>query len=161
MPSTYESIATNTLGTATSTITFSSIPSSWTDLRVVLSSKANSTVAVVFRFNSDTATNYSKTTLYYGPAGLRQINQTSIVSWNSLLSGNWQSRMYDIFSYAGSQFKTLLFSENASESASVGGVSRAVGMWRSTAAITSITISTSSSTFAVGTIATLYGIKAA
>ncbi len=65
MPSTYEPIATNTLGTASSSITFSSIPSTYTDLVLVASNilNASSTNSVFLRFNSDSTTNYSSTFL--------------------------------------------------------------------------------------------------
>ena len=64
MPNTYEPIATNTLGSAASSVTFSSIPSTYTDLIVVMN-YANSTglADVFFRFNGDTGSNYSDTIL--------------------------------------------------------------------------------------------------
>jgi hypothetical protein len=66
MATTYEKIATTTLGSASSTITFNSIAASWTDLRIVLVSvnDASSTQPVEMRFNSDSGTNYSTTNLY-------------------------------------------------------------------------------------------------
>jgi hypothetical protein len=63
----------------------------------------------------------------------------------------------DIFSYAGSTYKTLLIS-TAEDYNGSGGVEAKVGLWRSTSAITSITIFNSVSNFAIGTTATLYGI---
>jgi hypothetical protein len=64
---------------------------------------------------------------------------------------------YDIFSYAGSTFKTLLMTTSGDQNGS-GWVERIVGLYRSTSAITSISIDASASTFAVGSTATLYGI---
>jgi hypothetical protein len=43
MPATYEPIATTTLGTAAASITFSSIPATYTDLRLISGHKASTT----------------------------------------------------------------------------------------------------------------------
>jgi hypothetical protein len=64
----------------------------------------------------------------------------------------------NIFSYAGSTNKTCLIESSEDKNGS-GSTVRTVGLWRDTSAITSIEVLMSSSTFATGTIATLYGIK--
>ena len=64
MPATYEPIATTTLGSAVNSFTFSSIPNTYTDLvLVVVVPTAASSGTFGLRFNSDTASNYSHTTL--------------------------------------------------------------------------------------------------
>jgi hypothetical protein len=66
MAATYEPISTQTLGTAVSSITFSSIPQTYTDL-VLIAYSSTTTVASSeinkLTFNSDTGSNYSTTTL--------------------------------------------------------------------------------------------------
>jgi hypothetical protein len=65
----------------------------------------------------------------------------------------------DLFSYAGSTFKTGFLS-GANDNNGSGDVDQAVGLYRSTSAISSITLSNQASLlFDVGTTATLYGIK--
>lgn len=154
-------IATQTLSSAAASITFSSIPSTYTDLRVVLSS-AGVTVAggdLYLRFNGDTATNYSRTRIYGDGATVTSNRGTSIDNIPLSLGITVNPCLYtaDIFSYAGSTFKTVLstLSEDNNGSGYTGNV---VGLWSSTAAITSLVLSMSSSTFKVGTTATLYGI---
>ena len=66
----------------------------------------------------------------------------------------------DIFSYAGSTNKTLLIT-GANDVNGDGSSEKNVGLWRSTSAITSITIHLSSGNFANASTATLYGIQAA
>jgi hypothetical protein len=63
MPATYEPIATTTLGSAASSITFSSIPATYTDLRLsVTTADAGATATyLALQFNSDTGANYSRT----------------------------------------------------------------------------------------------------
>lgn len=159
---TYEPLATTTLGTAQSTITFSSISGSYTDLRLVLTGAANTTgIFWGLQFNSDTATNYSYTLIQGNgstASSARSTNGTfTLANYNSITSIS--NAVCDIMNYAGSTFKTVLMSYSGDANGS-GTVQRSVGLYRSTSAITSITVTTTSSDkFGVGTTATLYGIK--
>ena len=68
-------------------------------------------------------------------------------------------RTLDIFSYAGSTFKTMFVEETADINGS-GGLNRRVGLYRSTSAITSINFFAQGvANFAIGSTFTLYGIK--
>lgn len=169
MPATYEPIATTTLGSAASTITFSSIPSTYTDLRLVLVATASSanTAYPRFRFNGDTGTNFSNTTLKANgttAASDRDTSQTSLIlgpyNYVALSTTIPTFGSIDIFSYAGSTNKTCLTISNNDLNGS-GEITARVGLWRSTSAITSIDILGNGGNFAAGTTATLYGIKAA
>ena len=164
--STEVAIATTTLGSAASTITFSSISGSYTDLRLVFTLTTSSAgESGYIRFNSDTGTNYSVTFL----AGEGSVafsnrdtssNQICITDNQAVGSSTTipQLATVDIFSYTGSTFKTILNTSSNDLNGS-GGVIRRVGLWRNTSAITSITITTlNASTFSAGTTATLYGI---
>ena len=162
MPATYEPIATTTLGSAASTITFSSITSSYTDLRLVLvcrTTTANN--APLIRFNSDTGSNYSGTFIYGDGATATSSRSTSatFISPGDVRSDQWVFIATDIFSYAGSTNKTVL-TENSGDRNGSGLVYRFCSLWRNTAAINAISITApSSDTFITGTTATLYGIK--
>ena len=164
MPATFEPIATNTLGSAASTITFSSISSAYTDLRLVLVGNRSTagTSDVYLRFNGDTGATYSQTMMYGdGTSALsgRNTSGTSIVLTYNTSGLTTGMRMYtaDIFSYAGSTNKTLLAESNEDANGS-GTVARRVGLWRDTSAINQVGLSLSSGNFAIGTTATLYGI---
>jgi hypothetical protein len=63
MTATYEKIATTTLASDTNSVTFSSIPATYTDLVLVMQIKSSSSDTIRFRFNSDSGTNYSTTRL--------------------------------------------------------------------------------------------------
>jgi len=168
MPATYEPIATNTLGSAAASITFSSIPATYTDLRVVFSnvkiSSSSSNVAYL-RFNGDDGGNYSFTSLYGNGSGPFSFTGTSGdgytgIGLNTGPVSTTVPHFYtaDIFSYRASIFKTSLLTASQDQNGS-GFVPSAVGLWRSTAAITSLTLVHSATDFATGTTATLYGIK--
>ena len=167
MPATYEPIATTTLGSAAITITFSSIPSTYTDLRLVLNGKANAVTAnALMTFNGDSGSNYSRTIITGTGSSATSSRDTNTIfvhlTANTGLDPTYFSlRTADIFSYAGSTYKTVLTEENADYNGS-GGVVRGVQLWRSTSAINSITLTSNASyMFGTGTTATLYGIKAA
>jgi len=167
MPATYEPIATQTLGSATATITFSSIAASWTDLRLSLvGSVTSASTQYYLRFNGVSSGGpYSGT--YLGGDGTTasstRYTSSNEIPINGINTGGTTTPHFfitDIFSYAGSTYKTCLIEISHDRNGS-GFVERAVGLWRSTAAITSVTITLNSGNMAAGTTATLYGIKAA
>ena len=164
MAATYEPIATTTLGSANSTITFSTIPATYTDLRLVLVFTTSISGAnVFFRFNGDTGSNYSYTSI----AGSGSTATSSRNTGANRIQTDTNSsttiphfETVDVFSYAGSTNKTALMTAQEDDNGS-GYVTSAVGLWRNTAAITSMTAFCNGANFSIGTTATLYGIKAA
>jgi len=161
MATTYEKIATTTLGSAAASITFSSISSAYTDLRLVLVCKASTAMDAYVQYNSDTGSNYSLTELNgsgSAASSTATINATYILldSNGTISSAQPQLFNFDIFSYAGSTYKTCLINMNRDYNGS-GNVTNTVGLWRSTSAINAITI-TGTSNFAIGSTATIYGI---
>ena len=169
LPSTMTPIATQTLNSATATVTFSSIPQGYTDLRVVLQVKnsVGAGYATQLQYNSDTGSNYSWTgAAGYAGSSPNSFRGTSVavqkVGFTSATSGNaWTPINIDILNYANTTTnKTCLSRSNSVDGNSY--VLMMVGLWRNTAAINSITFtSESSGTFASGSTFTLYGIKAA
>lgn len=166
MPATYEPIATVTLATSTSSggIYFTSIPATYTDLRMIFTT--TSSASVYGYFNNDTSSSYSGTSLYGNGSspGSNSLTNFSYAPFNlgAGIQSNQPSMVtIDIFNYAGSTNKTCLSTTSTDRSGS-GSVGTAVTLWRNTAAITSIGfVPYISGTFAAGTTITLYGIKAA
>jgi hypothetical protein len=168
MPKTYEPIATQTVGTATPTITFSSIPQTYTDIVVATAIQMSANVNVWMRFNSDTGSNYSYTTLQgNGSSGSssRSSSDTKIqldsVAYPYFTSTAFSPNIVHIMNYSNTTtYKTALLRSN---NATVG-VSLFAGLWRSTSAISTIAFTNAfpgSVNFAVGTTFTLYGVKSA
>ena len=166
MPATYEKIQSTTLGSAAANITFSSIGSGYTDLRLVITGTIIAGNVYRIQYNGDTGSNYSITILEANGSTVgsnRTTNSASILSGYTYGGSDTipQFVSYDIFSYAGSTKKTALATASVDQNGS-GWVARVVGLWRNTAAITSIAITTSSGgNVPSGVTATLYGIKAA
>lgn len=159
MARTYVKLASTTLNGTVSSVTFSSISSSYTDLILAINSKISSTQNINLRFNSDTNSNYSQT-FYYGDGTnkttSRQTNQTSNYSGTSYTE--WSPCIIQIMNYSNPNiYKTFL-----SRYGEAGNVTVAItSLWRSTNAITQIDIlSASSGNWTTGSTFTLYGIKA-
>jgi hypothetical protein len=117
---------------------------------------------VVFQYNNDTATNYSFTYLNGSgtAAGSGIVTSTSNIQINAgagISTTIPYMALVDIFSYAGSTYKTSL-SHLSNDQNGSGSVVEIVGLWRSTSAITSIKIFSSSGNLNAGTTATIYGI---
>jgi len=167
MPNTYESIATQTLGSAAASVTFSSIPSTYTDLVIISSAKitSGSGIDMVMRFNSDSGTNYSATVLYGTGAAAgstRLTNNTNMYCdyYGALDSAVHNICIINIQNYSNSTtYKTALIRSN---NANTGlGLDAIVGLWRSTSAVNSVLLFPSASTFTTGSTFSLYGIKSA
>ena len=163
MSRTYEPIATQTLTTSTASVTFSSIPQTYTDLILVIAaSPTSNAVTGSMRLNSDTGTNYSM-------SGARGNGSTAVSYRQSSVSHFWFDYAGDtnsgtitlstihFFNYSSTAvFKTnLVRQSNASDA-----VEMLSQLWRSTSAITLINLFWSSGNFASGSTFTLYGIKA-
>jgi len=160
MASTYEPIATTTLSSSVANVTFSSIASTYTDLYLVISDYGNVTVGtdIFMRFNSDSGTNYS-VTFMYGTGSSALSSRTTNASGIRLGYNDNYSPMLrvNIMNYSNSTTNKTILSRDDSAS----NVTEAtVGLWRSTAAINTVTILASSGNLNAGTY-TLYGIKAA
>jgi hypothetical protein len=161
--STEVAIATTTLSSTTGSISFTSIPATYTDLRVVFTGTDSASAGYTLRlnYNSDTGNNYSFTRLNGdGSAPSSSANATiDYIFCGSLPSADIPMFCgIDIFSYAGSTFKTALVT-SATDRNGAGYINTNVGLWRSTAAITSVQLGLfSPGAFKIGTTATLYGI---
>lgn len=163
MPSTYEPIATYTTTTsATTSYTFSSIPNTYTDLVLVCSLKATSSnSSLVVRFNGDSGSNYSETQLYGDGSNAisqRFSNQTeAYVCFSGFPTATFAPVIANFMNYSNTTtYKTFL----GRGGYAAGYVDASVGLWRSTSAISSMTLY-AGNYFDTGCTFTLYGIKAA
>ena len=166
MASTYEPIATYTATGSIASYTFTSIPSTYTDLVLIcrLATSGGNTNSLL-ELNGDTGTNYSETALggsgssatsarwsnqygayidYYAQATTTVGDYMSIVNFNNYSNTT--------------TYKTIL----ARTGVASRGTDAIINTWRNTAAISSIKITNGSSqNILTGSTFTLYGIKAA
>ncbi|CAB4173973.1 hypothetical protein UFOVP968_17 [uncultured Caudovirales phage] len=163
---TYTPIASTTTSGSASTVTLSSISGAYTDLIVVVNydSATAGNQSLNMRFNGDTATNYSYTILRGSGSAAQSANSGG--ADNRIYCGSSSTGTTNIASNAIIQiqnysntttYKTALIRNNNPDYYLFANV----GLWRSTAAITSITLYQSSYNFINGSTFTLYGIAAA
>jgi hypothetical protein len=162
MAATYEPIASTTLGASAADITFTSIPGGWTDIALVITGDTTgaSWVGLVCQVNGDTGSNYSETYLYGdgSAAGSGRASSAAYMNLGAISATNPSPNTFQFMSYSNTNvFKTVLAASGITD----GWVKRAVGLWRSTSAITSIKVYHPTDSLASGTVAAIYGIKAA
>jgi hypothetical protein len=166
MPVTYNSLATTTVSTAVTTITFSSIPSGYTDLVLIVSNaKVNdsSGAGLYVYFNGDTAANYAQCAITGNGSSVAGSAAQNV--GNGLLAGltdvsttGASFAIVNIMSYSNTTNRKTVLSQS-SNSITTSDM-RAV-VWYGTAAINTIRLDASSGfgrTFNAGTTATIYGI---
>jgi hypothetical protein len=163
MTATYDKIATYTAPSPQSSYTFTTISQAYTDLVLVY----NGTVTVTgkdirWQFNGDTGGNYSYTYINGNgstAASGRLANSSYIPSYATVgSSANPATILFHVMNYSNTTtYKTALM--RASDAGAE--LNAYVGLWRNTAAITSIKIFPNTDNFSTGSTFTLYGIKAA
>lgn len=162
MPTTYEPIATTTLGSNAASITLSSIPSTFTDLKLIFVGGNNDTPWMYLRFNNSTSDIYSATRIYADGSTISTGRETGSTSMQIGYPFNSTTPSFvelDVFSYTGSTNKTVLSAMSNNLNGS-GNVWRSVGLSRNTASVTSITLyAPGASLFYAGATVSLYGIK--
>jgi hypothetical protein len=164
MPATYEPIATYTFpNSSSSSYTFNSIPGTYTDLAIIGHVKSTSASSLSLRFNGDGGSNYWTYVKYPTGSTVTNARYTSqTVGYINYLgtpfnSGQFGAVNIDILNYAS----TSMWKHGLSRTGSYQfGPEFAVMQWRSTSAITSLSIFAGAA-FDTGTTFTLYGIKAA
>jgi len=161
---TYTPIATQTLGSAAASVTFSSISQSYTDLVLVLNagcsgSTEQDTYVVI---NGDTGSNYSQT--YFAGDGTsassgRAANVSDATIGYPIRPTLITTIICNFSNYSNSTTYKTWLSKDASADSLVFVVA---GLWRNTNAITSLLFKPSNSrNFLTGSTFTLYGILAA
>jgi hypothetical protein len=172
VPSAFESIATATPSSA-STVTFSSIPSTYTHLQVrYLIRTTSGGNYVSLRLNDDTGSNYAyhslmgdgSTTIARGTTAANFIEVMEDFNEGTVASPSPNVGIIDIHDYASTTknktVRAFVGGDNNSTVTTRGNVHLASGLWLSTSAVNSLTIF-SQQQWAFSTVFSLYGIKGA
>lgn len=159
MTITYEQIATTTTSGSQTSVTFSSIPSTYTDLIVIISASVSSDNPVAIKLNNDTGSNYSATQVYASSGGASSYRETNQSTVNVMyLQSNPSTNILQINSYANSStYKTIIARGGSNDLVRAGSF-----LWRSTSAISTIQFSVGGGAyFANGSVLTIFGLAAA
>lgn len=157
------------LGLAAASIDFASLPATYEDLIVVIQGQTSNAAvqSLRVRFNGDTGSNYdySRWNRFLAVSS----NTTSAVAAAFIEAGSLNSSAstsrasiatIEIPNYRRTSFFKMMQATNAvSDGATAGGQypQLSSGLWRSTAAITQVTLTLAAGDFTAGTVATLYG----
>jgi hypothetical protein len=160
---TYTPLATITLGSATSSVVFSSIPATYRDLVIVfVATTSTNPVSAQIRFNSNTS-NYNwirlsgngSTASTTGAVGADKGFLSEIARTN-----NTTDRLQieaSVLDYAATNKGKSVISR---ASAANAGVELVLNQWVNTSAITSVNVFTSTGNWSIGSTFSLYGIAA-
>jgi hypothetical protein len=169
MPSTYQLISSNVLTSSAASVTFSSIPSTYTDLVLRYSARNDDTTTILLvRFNGDTATNYSNTILRGSGSAASSLSynttRTSLfqqdgIEPSTMVANTFNNAEIYIPSYTVSQNKPMSSFTVTEDNSTTAYMSAIADLWRNTAAITSINLSSNGGNIAAGSSFYLYGIK--
>jgi len=171
MATTYTLISSNTLTSSAASVTFSSIPATYTDLVLRISTRNDRTTSTstmpLVKFNSITGAISStyieangSSVLSSSTGGNNQLYVAPSPS-STTTSNTFDNQEIYIPNYAGSTNKPIsVFGVMENNSATVNYIDSVANLLSNTAAITSITISLSSTfQFVSGSSFYLYGIK--
>ena len=168
----YELISSTVLTGSAATVSFSSIASTYKHLEIRVASRtdlAGSSDYIFMRFNSDTASNYTRHDID-GTGSAVEVdagaNQSSIrqsyTAGASLTANAFGASVTSVLDYAStSKFKTSRSLSGVTyASGTSGAIALMSGLWRSTSAVTSIELRPAFGTnFVAGSRFSLYGIK--
>jgi hypothetical protein len=170
MAITFSKIATVSVGAGgTSNISFSSIPSSFTDLCIKYSirdSNAQVYTAMSFQFNGSGGTAYSYITVEGTGGSTTSPAQSGLDRTFGVFTGNGTNSTSNTFAngelyianYSGSNQKSMSLDAVTENNATTAYATINASLWANTAAISSIVIACST-TISQHSSATLYGIK--
>lgn len=170
MALTYEPIATHTATGSLSDVAFSSIPSTYTDLLMVVTGRglvsANSVLIQAY-LNNDTNTNYSHN-YFRGDGssvetGRGNNNAGAFLGYlpAASVANSIGTVIFNVMNYSNNTTnKTILSRTNGTTTSTYAGAY--VSLWRSTSVVSIVNVATYGvGNFESGTTFTLYGIKAA
>jgi hypothetical protein len=173
MAATYTLISSQVLGSTSNSITFSSIPQTFKDLKLSCSVRTDdasrNTGKFNVTFNGDTTTNYSITSLLYNngsPYAFNQVNSASTYTSVSQMAtaGNTTTTFSNVDMYIPSysttgtkQISSFQASENNDSTREIMSIE--ANLYRGTLAITSLNITSGSANYVAGSSFYLYGIK--
>jgi len=166
MANTYTLIASYAATGSVSNIEFTTIPATYTDLLVKVSSRsADSGTGINITFNSDAGANYKWRRLYGDGSSATSNNSTSAnyISSNFMNQYTYTANTFgngDIYitNYASSNTKTVSIDGVTENNATGSFAILSTGSWTTTA-ITSIKLESDGGTIAQYSTAYLYGIK--
>jgi hypothetical protein len=176
MPTTYTLISSTVIGSNMTTVTISSIPSTYTDLNMLIVAKSSFVDTnwdqIRARYNGDTATNYSDRDIYAQEATVnnasagtanQQFNNAGMyipASGDSAGTATWSNINFYIPNYTSATNKPINhYTVKRCDNNNNDFMTLDAGLWRNSATISSISFFLGFENFLAGSAFYLYGIK--
>jgi hypothetical protein len=156
---TYTALATVTLASATSTVTFSNIPATYRDLIFIYNgTSVSASVEFGLRYNNDSGNTYTSVFAVGDGSATGSGTATRTYDFVGVAQTNRTQNMVSIMDYSATDKHKTTLTRN---SIPASGVRMCAGRWPSTSAITSISaLVGGGSNWAVGSTFDLYGVIA-
>ena len=166
---TYTLISSNVLSSSVASVTFSSIPATYTDLVLRYSARSDGNPGKITVAFNGTSSGFSDLYLQgAGTGGTASASETALAAFNfysgivrsTYTANTFSSAELYIPNYTVAQNKpTSSFAVTENNSASAAVIQATAGLWSNTAAITSIEIAVPSNNMVSGSSFYLYGIS--
>ena len=165
MAATYQLITSNTVGAGgVASVTFSSIPNTYTDLLILSSARStSSTSSIQAQFNGN-ATGYTNRELTGSGSAASSSTATGYAYFDVAVSSSMTANTFSngslyIPNYTGSTNKSSSGDGVQENNATAAYMNLDANLWANTAAITSIVLNLNTGSFAQYSTFYLYGIK--
>ena len=166
---TYVKIASNTVGAGgAATVTFSSIPATYTDLVIKLSARGDSSTSTKYTiygtFNGSTSSYSGKYLEGNGASAASGAMPTTGFGAGNFDNATFTANTFGnseiyIPNYASANYKSVSVDATTENNATTSYADFYAGLWSNTAAITSVTLTPEAGNFVQYSTFTLYGIS--
>lgn len=171
-PADYELIETQVLGSNAASVTFSSIPSTYSHLQLRITARSNSTgnaTALFMKFNGVGGTSYATHAIYGTGGGSGQVYAEGFASLDAfyrlqipddgLAANSFGGLLVDVLDYAATTKNKTIRALTTYSASGVYRVAEVSGLFNSTAAVSSLSLTPGAGQLKTGSRFSLYGIK--
>jgi hypothetical protein len=161
----YELIQSQVLGTSAASVTFSSIPQTYRHLQIRYVSQNSTSTVNQIQLNGDTGANYDWHILFGDGSNVfsSAVNNTTFWQFVTPFTADgasfFGSGVLDILDYSSTSKNTTSRLLAGSVRGSSNQVRLLSGLWRNTAAVTSIALNANGNNFVSGSRFSLYGLR--
>ena len=164
MTAKYTVLGNTTLATASSSVTFSSIPGGYKDLVVVVEASTSSSSHIQFRLNSDSGSNYNLVNMYGNgsSAGSYASSNISVGYFTTTATPSIGVKTIvnaDFLDYSATNKHKSVISRAGKSASGTSGTDALANRWASTAAVTSLQVIASAGSFEIGSTFRLLGVN--
>jgi hypothetical protein len=160
-------IATQTVGSNVTTVTFSSIPSTYTDLLLKISARTNSSTSYEYMYINFNGGGYNAPIRFIqfsgsgaGSTSSESTGYLGITNGNGATASVFSNNEVYIPSYAGSNYKSFSVDGTMENNATASYMHYVAGIWQNTSAINSVAVQAGNTqSFVQYSTFSLYGIK--